>query len=649
MQMVTTFLIYLEKTVGYKFLTVLSLFLRSRRVMSIGLFLCAFGLEPVLAQKRENITELDKVSDSIYTHYYSTGELDNKLIDSVMLLYPENGLSEGKEKLYRILASNYHNIGKPNYAFPYLLEIEKSVRARKDFARLALVLGGIAESYRSFGKYELAIENAEEAIQLAEQYGTELEMGYAHGRLGAILFEVDAKDSSAILPHFRKAIHFYRTINNQREVLSYMGDYANVLYESGEAEKAVSMLHQVSNELNDSSTLAHLYQVLSNIHLNSKKPDSAKVYGQLSYDIANAMDNPTYMFHASSMMRMACDSLGQIDEAYQWSLENNRLMNLHYEDLKGTDIRIVQLEAERSQQELENRLLKKARAREELYNKQSERISIFAAFVAAIFILIAFYLSVQRKKLVQTTKLLEQKNEEIEQKNIELTRYINVRDKLISVASHDLRAPLSTLKNLLEVFKYPDLSPEEIKDAVLALEAQYERSIDMADNLLLWVKAQLQGIEPNIKTFDIVEMSTELETIFSALLSTANVEVNIIGTKDVLVKADQEMIKFVMRNLMHNAIKYSPPKSTIEIEILEFDNHVKWNVKDQGKGMPPADLDQLFEMNKVTDATDPNRGAGIGLYLSKLFAEMNEGDLKVKSEIGLGTAMSLILPKSKRN
>lgn len=572
--------------------------------------------------------------------------LEQAQIDSVMLLYSTETLTEGKEKLYRILASNYHNMGKPNFAFPYLLEIEKSVRARKDFARLALVLGGIAESYRSFGNYDSAVEYAEEGIALAEQYGSDLEKGYTHGRLGAILFEVNAKDSAAILPHFRQAIGYYQAIGNEAEVSSYMGDLANALYESGEVGKAVSILHQVKTALGESGTLSHLYQVLSNIHLNSGHPDSAFIYGKKAYDLAKALDHLTYMFHASSMLQMTCDSLNDIEGAYFWSLENNRLMNFHYEDLKGTDVRIAQLEAERTNQELENRLLKKAKAREEVYNQQSELISIIAALVAILFLGIAFFLSVQRKKLIRTTMLLEQKNEEIEQKNEELTLFLSVRDKLISVASHDLRAPLSTLKNLLEVFKYPDITPEEIKEAVVSLEAQYERSIDMANNLLLWVKTQLQGIEPSMKHFDIVSMSIELKTIFSPLLATSKINVEISGTEQVMVEADEEMVKFVMRNLLHNAIKFSSPNSKIEIQILEFDNRVQWKVKDQGKGIKASEMEHLFEMNSVPDATDPNRGAGIGLYLSKLFAKMNQGELEVSSTEGKGTTITMILLKA---
>jgi K+-sensing histidine kinase KdpD len=186
---------------------------------------------------------------------------------------------------------------------------------------------------------------------------------------------------------------------------------------------------------------------------------------------------------------MAYDSLGKMEQAYYWSIKNNKLMNEHYEDTRGTDIRITQLEAERKTQELENNYLRKKKAQDAMYNKQNRVISIVSVAVAIIMLVVVIGLYLQRKKLIETQQLLKHQKDQTEEKNLELTKFISVRDKLISVASHDLRAPLTTLKNLLQVFKYPDITQEEIQEAITMLEAQYERSIDMADNLLLWVKS----------------------------------------------------------------------------------------------------------------------------------------------------------------
>lgn len=562
-----------------------------------------------------------------------------------MFLYPADSLTEGKEKLYRILASYYHNLGKPNFAFPYLLEIEKSVRKRNDSARLSLILAGIAECYRSFSDLKNAIIYAEEAAELAENYGTDLERGYAHGRLGAILFEIDHRDSIHILPHIRKAIKHYVSLGDRDEEASYLGDYANVLYENGKKTQAIKLLLSAEKKMDDSARKAHLYNVLANIYLHTDHADSAVYFAKLAFNISTQLGIHTYAFNASSVLQMAYDTLDSMDQAYYWSIKNNELMNEHYEDTRGTDIRITQLEAERKTQELENNYLRKKKEQDERFNQQSRVISIVSVAVAIIMLVVVIGLYLQRKQLIETQQLLKFQKDQTVEKNEELTKFISVRDKLISVASHDLRAPLTTLKNLLEVFKYPDLTPEEIQEAVTMLEAQYERSIDMADNLLLWVKSQLQGIEPQKLNFDLVTLNNELIEVFKAILSISMVKVELKGTSNALVYADKEMVMFVLRNLFHNAIKFSPEGATVQIEILEFNDFIQWTVQDEGKGINPKVLPNLFQMNRVESATDPKRGAGLGLYLSKFFTEQNNGQLSVESKAEEGAKMILKLPK----
>jgi signal transduction histidine kinase len=443
----------------------------------------------------------------------------------------------------------------------------------------------------------------------------------------------------------RQAIKHYALLRNKDEEASYLGDYANVLYENGKKSQAIKMLLTAENKMVDDARRAHLFNVLSNVYLHSNKADSAVYFAKLAFGISTELEIHTYAFNASSVLQMAYDTLDSMDQAYYWSIKNNKLMNEHYEDTRGTDIRITQLEAERKTQELENNYLRKKKEQDERFNQQSRVISIVSVAVAIIMLVVVIGLYHQRKQLIETQQLLKLQKDQTEEKNEELTKFINVRDKLISVASHDLRAPLTTLKNLLQVFKYPEITQEEIQEAMTMLEAQYERSIDMADNLLLWVKSQLQGIEPKKVSFDLIALNHELIDVFKSILSTSDVKVEVNGTANANVYADKEMVMFVLRNLLHNAIKFSPEGAIVHIEILEFNDFMQWTVKDEGNGINPKVIPNLFKMNRVENASDPKRGAGLGLYLSKFFAEQNDGKLSVESKAGEGAKMILKLPK----
>jgi signal transduction histidine kinase len=133
--------------------------------------------------------------------------------------------------------------------------------------------------------------------------------------------------------------------------------------------------------------------------------------------------------------------------------------------------------------------------------------------------------------------------------------------------------------------------------------------------------------------------------VFKSILTTSDVKVEIKGTANAKVYADKEMVMFVLRNLLHNAIKFSPGGAIVHIEILEFNDFIQWTVQDEGNGINPKVIPNLFQMNRLESASDPKRGAGLGLYLSKFFAEQNDGKLSVESETGEGAKMILKLPK----
>ena len=157
------------------------------RLLIIFIFIQAFTFQ--ICYSQANLEELEHWADSTYDTYYKTNDIIIAELDSVLFLFPADQMSVGKEKLYRILASFYHNSGQPHVAFPYLIEIEKSLRNRKDSSRLPLVISGLAESYRSFGKLDIAVEYALEGVAMADRFGTDLDKGYTHGRLGAIYFQ----------------------------------------------------------------------------------------------------------------------------------------------------------------------------------------------------------------------------------------------------------------------------------------------------------------------------------------------------------------------------------------------------------------------------------------------------------------------------
>ena len=114
-----------------------------------------------------------------------------------------------------------------------------------------------------------------------------------------------------------------------------------------------------------------------------------------------------------------------------------------------------------------------------------------------------------------------------------------------------------------------------------------------------------------------------------------------------MVRADNDMLKTVMRNFLSNAIKFSPEDSTIEILMSQEDEFAKISVRDHGVGIAPDRIDTIFRKGDTTYGTDGEEGSGLGLQLCADFARKIGGDVTVESVLGEGSTFSILVPLKK--
>jgi signal transduction histidine kinase len=149
------------------------------------------------------------------------------------------------------------------------------------------------------------------------------------------------------------------------------------------------------------------------------------------------------------------------------------------------------------------------------------------------------------------------------------------------------------------------------------------------------------------QTLEVTELIREATDLFrlQAHLKEINVDVNV--EHPININADKEMISLVIRNLLTNAIKFTPPKGNITVGVHENDSDVEIFVKDTGVGMEPKVMDHLFGNSYYsTKGTNNETGTGLGLMLCKDFITMNGGNIHVSSEPGKGSTFSFTLPRN---
>lgn len=248
----------------------------------------------------------------------------------------------------------------------------------------------------------------------------------------------------------------------------------------------------------------------------------------------------------------------------------------------------------------------------------------------------------EKEKLEQEVQLRTNK---IHQQNLQLEEVNNVKDKLFSVVSHDIKGPLSSLHLALTLAKSGALSSAEFQELSVGLELRLTQTTEFIDNLLQWAKLQMKGETFEPDKLDLRELARESVRLLDSESRQKKITLrnNLQGALDAF--GDLNMIRSVLRNLLTNAIKFTRPEGTITINAYRVDNKIIISVADTGVGIPQVNRDRLFSPATVTtQGTRQEKGTGLGLLLCKEFVEKNGGRIWFETEEGKGTTFYFSLP-----
>jgi signal transduction histidine kinase len=221
------------------------------------------------------------------------------------------------------------------------------------------------------------------------------------------------------------------------------------------------------------------------------------------------------------------------------------------------------------------------------------------------------------------------------------------KQEFVSMISHDLRTPLTSLNITLELIgkgKFGALT-EKGQSRVRDLVEEVERLIRLINELLDIQKIQSGFMKLNLSD---VSLLSVIDSAVTAVNSLAEVKgVVIVSPKeDVRLWADADRLVQVVQNLVSNAIKYSPDNARITIAIETLPRSIRVTISDQGRGIPNQQLDKIFEPYQQVYASDssPSRGTGLGLTVCKQVIEAHDGTIGVESKVGAGSTFWFVLP-----
>lgn len=236
----------------------------------------------------------------------------------------------------------------------------------------------------------------------------------------------------------------------------------------------------------------------------------------------------------------------------------------------------------------------------------------------------------------------------IEQQNAELRATLSNRDKMYSVIAHDLRSPMASIRmvlNLVVASVSPDVVGQELFELLDKANRESEDVHDLLDNLLKWTKSQTGRLSVVTQDLDLCDIIPGVVDIFEVIAATKKIKLNLQPSDEkLIVRADNDMLKTVVRNFMSNAVKFSPEGSSIDIIMSKEGDFAKVSVRDHGVGISADRLGSIFHKGETTYGTGGEEGSGLGLQLCQDFARKNGGDCTVESVEGEGSTFSVLIP-----
>jgi len=222
-----------------------------------------------------------------------------------------------------------------------------------------------------------------------------------------------------------------------------------------------------------------------------------------------------------------------------------------------------------------------------------------------------------------------------------------VRDRLLSVISHDVRSPLNSLQGMLDLYNSGMVSKEEFEEFSKKIQNHLGNTGLLVENILVWTTSQLKGARPIHDLFSLGELVNRNIQLYQTAANTKQITIASTIPDGLEITWDKNIVNLALRNLIANAIKYSHPGGRIDIAAIRKAGSIHLQVKDYGIGIDPSTMETILASQRSSsrEGTDKETGSGIGLSLVREFLVNAGGSLSAESTEGKGSQFTIVIPQ----
>ncbi len=558
----------------------------------------------VLAQQVENNDLALRVMNNLAGEYGYKGDYAKSLsgyLDGITLAEKVDNkdmLSIMNENIAQLYASQKDYV----QALTFFKKVKKINDQIGNEIFQAETMSNLASLYADMGKLDYAMYNVNRSIAIFEKRRILDWLAYAYETKGKVYLKQD---------NYKWALYWY----NQSE-----------------------LLHK---DLDDDRSKIDLLNGMAEAYLKQGKDTISESYAQEAYEISSRIQFMEGKQKCALTLYKINKNKGKFAKALAFHEVFQHLSDTLHRNENKRSLTLLKTKTEYEQQRLalmeEN---ERALAAQQRYVNA-------ALLILLIFIFVTFLVHRNQKIQKKLNTELTAKQDILEKREVELNESNETKTKLFSIIGHDLRGPIGALKELLKLFGEGEMGQKEFLDFIPKLRDDIDHIFFTLNNLLSWGRTQMNGSVTQPTLMDLDPIVEENINLLSEIAKKKSIEIVNQVPENTKTWSDTNQIDIVIRNLISNALKFTPMNGKVTVSAVDMTNCWQISVRDTGVGMDKITLGKLFDKssNISTYGTNNEKGTGLGLSLCKEMVEKNKGTIWVESSLDSGSCFYFTLPK----
>lgn len=586
--------------------------------------------------------------------YNKSKALFNALNDTLSVAKVNNSIG-----LIEIKRGNY------NRGLQFSLAAIKELEKRNLISDLNLAYRNLAKAYYNTNLFEKAMEFYLKALGVQMKLNDSKGINESHSKLAELYS--NKKEHRKAIEYYEKVLKSSESNNDSIRgyVFSKLGGEYLMFNDYDKATKYLIQGYNINTRTKNKAGLLLTLNNLGDLNLKQGRLNIAEKQLLDAGEIAKSLNNKIELLRHYKSMKSLDSTRQRFDRAFVWQREyyelNTSLKKTKIKPVTSTEKQTnIELNTNSGSQPEVNVSTDKVTSADNVeMNKVLDKYKIILyALLAALIVVSALlvFTYLKRNSSIKDLQELEEKNVKIELQNeafSEQTKHLenvnNVKDKLFSIVSHDLKDSLSSINGFIDLLKDGSLTREEFDDLIPELSENANNASLLLFNLLNWSKSQMQSLEPKPSLFDIQEVFESKVKLVDQRMESKGITLVDHTLRD-FAYADRSMFEIVIQNLLANALKFCKNGDTITVSNYISNGSCIVSIADTGIGVSKENLSKLFKNNSFTTmGTNNEKGTGLGLSICKELVELNHGKIWVESTQGIGSTFYVQLPKSRPN